>query len=129
VRFVPNNTGDNWNLVRAELSFNEDFFPRSETLGFISETDRIWLGHRPGDVVHLHKHLTRRQANASTRAGPPEANARCHAAWPSARPDPKLPDHVRSPPVPARGLAHDHHPELDHRPSGSFASLRLGFGR
>jgi hypothetical protein len=56
VRFEPNNSGDNWNLARADLSFNEAFFPRWETSGFVSEDDGIWLGQRSGNVVHLRKH-------------------------------------------------------------------------
>ena len=56
VRFEPNNSGDNWNLARAEMSFNDDFFPRWETTSFISEADGIWLGQRSGNVVHLRKH-------------------------------------------------------------------------
>ena len=56
VRFEPNNSGDNWNLARAEMSFNDDFFPRWETTSFISEADGIWLGQRSGTVVHLRKH-------------------------------------------------------------------------
>ena len=57
VRFEPNNNGDNWNLARADLSFNDDFFPRWETQSFIPEEDGIWLGQRSGNVVHLRKHL------------------------------------------------------------------------
>jgi hypothetical protein len=57
VRFEPNNSGDNWNLARAEMSFNENFFPRWVTTSFISEDDGIWLGQRSGNVVHLRKHL------------------------------------------------------------------------
>ncbi len=56
VRFDPNNSGDNWNLARAEMSFNDDFFPRWETTSFISEADGIWLGQRSRNVVHLRKH-------------------------------------------------------------------------
>ena len=56
VRFEPNNGGDNWNLARAELSLNNDFFPRWVTESFISEADGIWLGQRSGNVVHLRKH-------------------------------------------------------------------------
>ena len=57
VRFEGNDDGDNWNLARAEMSFNETFFPRWETQTFIPETDGIWLGQRSGNVVHLRKHL------------------------------------------------------------------------
>jgi hypothetical protein len=57
VRFEPNNDGDNWNLARADLSFNDNFFPRWETQSFIPEEDGIWLGQRSGNVVHLRKHL------------------------------------------------------------------------
>ena len=57
VRFEPNDSGDNWNLSRAELSFNDELFPRWETTTFVSTTDGIWLGQRSGNVVHLRKHL------------------------------------------------------------------------
>jgi hypothetical protein len=57
VRFEGNDDGDNWNLARAEMSFNETFFPRWETQSFIPERDGIWLGQRSGNVVHLRKHL------------------------------------------------------------------------
>ena len=57
VRFEPNDSGDNWNLARAEMSFNNDLFPRWETTTFVSITDGIWLGQRSGNVVHLRKHL------------------------------------------------------------------------
>ena len=56
VRFEPNNSGDNWNLARAEMSLNNDFFPRWVTESFISEAEGIWLGQRSGNVVHLRKH-------------------------------------------------------------------------
>ena len=56
VRFEPNNSGDNWNLARAEMSLNNDFFPRWVTESFLSEADGIWLGQRSGKVVHLRKH-------------------------------------------------------------------------
>jgi hypothetical protein len=56
VRFEGNDSGDNWNLARAEVSFNETFFPRWETTGFVSDPDGIWLGQRSGNVVHLRKH-------------------------------------------------------------------------
>ena len=56
VRFEPNNSGDNWNLARAEMSLNNDFFPRWVTETFISEAEGIWLGQRSGNVVHLRKH-------------------------------------------------------------------------
>ena len=57
VRFEPNNSGDNWNLARAEMSFNNELFPRWETTTFVSSTDGIWLGQRSGNVVHMRKHL------------------------------------------------------------------------
>jgi len=57
VRFEPNDGGDNWNLARAQMSFNDEFFPRWETTTFVSSTDGIWLGQRSGNVVHLRKHL------------------------------------------------------------------------
>lgn len=57
VRFEPNNDGDNWNLARADLTFNDNLFPRWETQSFIAEEDGIWLGQRSGNVVHLRKHL------------------------------------------------------------------------
>jgi PLAT/LH2 domain len=57
VRFEPNNDGDNWNLARADVTLNNNFFPLWETIGFIPEPDGIWLGQRSGTVVHLHKHL------------------------------------------------------------------------
>jgi PLAT/LH2 domain len=56
VRFEPNNNGDNWNLARADLSLNENLFPRWETTGFVSDDEGIWLGQRSGNVVHLRKH-------------------------------------------------------------------------
>jgi PLAT/LH2 domain-containing protein len=57
VRFEPNNDGDNWNLARADVSFNDNLFPRWETTTFVSSTEGIWLGQRSGTVVHLRKHL------------------------------------------------------------------------
>ena len=57
VRFEQNNSGDNWNLARAEMSFNDEFFPRWETTTFVSANDGIWIGQRSGNVVHLRKHL------------------------------------------------------------------------
>jgi hypothetical protein len=56
VRFVGNDDGDNWNLSRASLSFNGNFFPLWETTTFVSTTEGIWLGQRSGNVVHLRKH-------------------------------------------------------------------------
>ena len=56
MRFEPNDKGDNWNLARAELTFNDELFPRWETTSFVSEADGIWLGQRSGNVVHLRKH-------------------------------------------------------------------------
>jgi hypothetical protein len=56
LRFVPNSGGDRWSLQRAQVSFNDDFFPRWDTLEFISDVEGIWLGAEAGEIVHIPKH-------------------------------------------------------------------------
>jgi hypothetical protein len=56
LRFAPRTRSDNWSLQRAQVSFNDDFFPRWDTASFISQNEGIWLGTRSGLVVHIPKH-------------------------------------------------------------------------
>jgi hypothetical protein len=58
IRFQPQNRGDNWQLQRAEVRFNDDFFPVWDTASFVHNDPAkgIWLGVRSGLVVHLPRH-------------------------------------------------------------------------
>jgi hypothetical protein len=56
IRFQPRSRTDRWRLQRAQVSFNERFFPRWDTAGFFPITGGIWLGIRAGVHVHIPKH-------------------------------------------------------------------------
>lgn len=56
IRFQPRSRTDHWFLHRAEVSFNDSFFPRWDTLELIGRAG-IWLGTRSGMYVHLPMHL------------------------------------------------------------------------
>jgi hypothetical protein len=58
IRFQPQNRNDNWQVQRAEVSFNDDFFPRWDTASFVPNDPAkgIWLGVRSGLVVHVPLH-------------------------------------------------------------------------
>jgi hypothetical protein len=58
IRFQPESRGDNWQLQRAVLTLNEDFFPQWDSAGivFADPAQGIVLGVRAGLVVHLPRH-------------------------------------------------------------------------
>ena len=53
IRFVGNSRGDNWNLQRASISFNDQLLPLYELL---LARDGIWMGTRASGVAFLKKH-------------------------------------------------------------------------
>lgn len=58
VRFQPQSRGDNWQLQRADVRFNDGLIPEWDTVGFVlnDPAEGIWLGVRSGLFVHLMKH-------------------------------------------------------------------------
>jgi len=58
IRFEPSSRSDRWNLLRAEVRFNDELFPLWDTASFISISDEpgIWLGTRAGKYVNIPKH-------------------------------------------------------------------------
>lgn len=58
IRFQGKARDDRWKLLRAEVSFNGNFFPRWDTGDLIpfGRNGGIWLGTRAGLVVHIPRH-------------------------------------------------------------------------
>ncbi|HYI14004.1 MAG TPA: hypothetical protein VEX37_01335 [Thermomicrobiales bacterium] len=56
LRFQPQSRSDNWNVQRAEVSFNGNFFPRWDTASFVSQRTGIWMGTRSGLFLHIPRH-------------------------------------------------------------------------
>lgn len=56
IRFQPKNRDDRWNLQRAQVSFNGNFFPRWDTFGYISHRTGIWMGTRASMSVAIPPH-------------------------------------------------------------------------
>ena len=57
LRFQPRSRTDNWNVQRAEVSFNGNFFPRWDTASFVSQRDGIWMGVRSSLFLHIPPHV------------------------------------------------------------------------
>lgn len=58
IRFQPRNRSDNWQLQRADVRFNDAFFPVWDSVAIVvnKPDEGIWLGTRSGLVVHLPRH-------------------------------------------------------------------------
>ena len=56
LRFQPQSRTDNWNIQRAEVSFNQNFFPRWDTASFVSQSVGIWMGTRSSLFLHIPPH-------------------------------------------------------------------------
>jgi hypothetical protein len=57
VRFEPRSRNDNWIVQRAEVSFNDNLFPRWDTASIISQRVGIVMGTRSTLFLHIPKHL------------------------------------------------------------------------
>ena len=75
LRFQPRSRTDNWNIQRAEMSFNGNFFPRWDTVSFVSQREGIWMGIRSSLFLHIPPHLDGGPGlaePAASEAEPPE---------------------------------------------------------
>jgi len=55
IRFYPQSRGDNWQVQRADMRFNESLHIDWDTVNFVPNdpAQGIWLGTRSGFVLHL----------------------------------------------------------------------------
>jgi hypothetical protein len=56
LRFQPRSRSDNWHIQRAQVSFNDAFFPRWDSAAIVPIRSGIWLGVRSGLVLHIPRH-------------------------------------------------------------------------
>lgn len=71
LRFQPRSRTDNWNVQRAEVSFNQNIFPRWDTASFISQREGIWMGTRSSMFLHIPPH----EIGVSEQMAPPAYEA------------------------------------------------------